>query len=84
MRAPEHAAARVVRALEERPVTVGTFAGRVGEVLNLVAPRGSDALFSLFDRLFPDSEAARGVSAEHQDRGGDAGQHDQHAEQRGR
>jgi hypothetical protein len=50
----------VVRALEDRPVTVDTLAGRVGEVLNLVAPRGSDALFSRFDRLFPDSGAARG------------------------
>ncbi|WP_343061441.1 SDR family NAD(P)-dependent oxidoreductase [Nocardioides luti] len=56
----EHAAARVVRALEDRPVTVGGWPGRVGEVLNLVAPRLSDALFWRFDRAFPDSAAARG------------------------
>ncbi|SDC20158.1 SDR family NAD(P)-dependent oxidoreductase [Nocardioides lianchengensis] len=54
----EQAADRVVRALEDRPITVDTLAGRVGEVLNLVAPRASDALFSRFDRRFPDSRAA--------------------------
>ncbi len=77
----EQAAARVVRALEERPVTVDTVAGRVGEVLNIAAPRLSDALFSRFDRRFPDSRAASG---EHRGRGRDAGDHDQHPEQRGR
>ena len=56
---PEQAAAKVVRALEDRPVTVNTAAGAVGELLNLVAPRVSDALFSRFDRAYPDSEAAR-------------------------
>ena len=56
---PEQAAARVVRALEDRPVTVDTVAGTVGEVLNLVAPRLSDALFWRVDRAFPDSRAAR-------------------------
>lgn len=58
---PEQAAAKVVRALEDRPVTVNTAAGNVGEVLNLVAPRLSDALFSRFDRAWPDSRAARGA-----------------------
>jgi short-subunit dehydrogenase len=58
-KSPEWAAARIVRALEERPVTVSTRSGNVGEVLNLVAPRLSDAMFSRFDRLFPDSAAAR-------------------------
>ena len=57
---PEQAAARIVRALEDRPVTVNTVAGTVGEILNLAAPRLSDALFSRFDRAFPDSRAARG------------------------
>lgn len=55
---PEQAALRVVRALEERPVTVDTLAGRVGEVLNVAAPRLSDAVWSRFDRRFPDSKAA--------------------------
>ena len=40
----EQAAERVVRALEDRPLTVDTVVGRVGEVLNIVAPRLSDAL----------------------------------------
>jgi NAD(P)-dependent dehydrogenase (short-subunit alcohol dehydrogenase family) len=59
---PEQAAAKVVRALEDRPVTVNTAAGTVGEILNLVAPRLSDALFSRFDRAWPDSQAALPVS----------------------
>lgn len=59
----EQAAARVVRALEDRPITVSTVAGRVGEVLNLVAPRLTDALFHRFDRAFDDSGAATGAPA---------------------
>ena len=42
-KSPEQAAALVVRALEDRPVTISTAAGRVGEVLNLLAPRLMDA-----------------------------------------
>jgi len=57
---PERAAAQVLRALEERPLTVNTLAGDVGEVVNLLAPRLSDWLFHRFDRMFPDSKAARG------------------------
>ena len=49
---PERAAARVVRALEDRQVTVNGFAGSVGEVLNLVAPRLADHLFWRFDRAY--------------------------------
>jgi hypothetical protein len=56
----EQAAAQVVRALEDRPVTWDTVAGRVGEVVNIVAPRLSDALMSRFHRSVPDSAAARG------------------------
>jgi len=56
---PEQAAEKVVRALEDRPVTVNTAAGTVGEILNLAAPRLSDALFSRFDRAYADSRAAR-------------------------
>ena len=59
----EQAAARVVRALEDRPVTWDTAAGRVGGVLNVVAPRLSDALMSRFHRRVPDSAAARGGAA---------------------
>jgi NAD(P)-dependent dehydrogenase (short-subunit alcohol dehydrogenase family) len=57
---PAHAAAKVVRALEDRPRTVNNAAGTVAEVLNLVAPRLSDALFHRMHRRFPDSRAARG------------------------
>jgi NAD(P)-dependent dehydrogenase (short-subunit alcohol dehydrogenase family) len=59
---PELAAHRIVRALEDRPLTVNTWAGDVGELLNILAPRLSDWLFHRFDRLFPDSAAAKGVS----------------------
>jgi NAD(P)-dependent dehydrogenase (short-subunit alcohol dehydrogenase family) len=55
---PERAAAKVVRALEDRPLTVDVAAGRVAEVFNLVAPRLSDALFHRMSRRFPDSPAA--------------------------
>ena len=57
---PEQAAARVLRALEERPITVDTVVGRAGEWLGLAAPRLSDALMSRFHRAHPDSAAARG------------------------
>jgi hypothetical protein len=50
----------VLRALEERPVTLNTRAGDVGELVNLLAPRLSDWLFHRFDAMFPDSRAARG------------------------
>ena len=56
----EEAARRVVRALEKRPVHVNTFAGNVGELLNLLTPRLTEWLFHRFDRRFPDSRAARG------------------------
>jgi NAD(P)-dependent dehydrogenase (short-subunit alcohol dehydrogenase family) len=57
---PEQAAVRVVRALEDRPVTVDNAIARIGEALNIVAPRLSDALMSRYDRRYPDSDAARG------------------------
>jgi short-subunit dehydrogenase len=55
---PEQAAAKVVRALEERPITVNTLAGSVAEVLNLVVPRLSDAVSHAASKRFPDSPAA--------------------------
>lgn len=57
---PEQAARRIVRALEDRPLTVNTAAGNIGELLNILAPRLSDWMFHRFDRRFPDSAAARG------------------------
>lgn len=56
---PEQAARRILRALEDRPITLDVVAGRAGEVFNLLAPRLSDALFAGFDALFPDSAAAK-------------------------
>ncbi len=58
-RSPEQAAALVVRALEDRPVTISTAVGRAGEVVNLLAPRLSDAAMALMARRVPDSRAAR-------------------------
>lgn len=57
----EQAAAAVVRVLEDRRVTWDTAAGRIGAVVNVVAPRLSDALMSRFHRAVPDSAAARGA-----------------------
>jgi NAD(P)-dependent dehydrogenase (short-subunit alcohol dehydrogenase family) len=56
---PEEAAERVLRALEDRPITRNVLFGDVVEVLNLVAPRLSDFLFAVADRRVPDSTAAR-------------------------
>ncbi len=58
----EQAAARVVRALEDRPLTVNTLPGNIAEVLNLLAPRASDALQWAIAKRFPDSAAASGAS----------------------
>lgn len=61
---PEQAAALVVRALEDRPLTISTTVGNVSEVLNLVAPRLMDWVAASASRRFPDSAAARGESRE--------------------
>lgn len=61
-RTPDQAAAVVVRACEDRPVTISTLAGRVGEVLNLIAPRLSDAAHAAIDARVPDSPAAGGAA----------------------
>ena len=58
-KSPERAALLVVRALEDRPLTISTAAGRVGEVLNLLAPRAMDAAMALMNARMPDSPAAR-------------------------
>jgi short-subunit dehydrogenase len=56
---PEQAAARVVRALEDRPLTISTAVGNVSELFNLVLPRVSDAVSHHAAKRFPDSPAAR-------------------------
>lgn len=55
---PERAALRVVRALEDRPVTIDTVAGNLAGFFNAVAPRLSDAVSHAAARRFPDSPAA--------------------------
>lgn len=57
---PEQAAALVVRACEDRPLTIGTPVSNLAEVLNLLTPRLMDAVASRASRHFPDSPAARG------------------------
>ena len=57
---PEQAAALVVRALEDRPLTINTLVGDLAEVLNLLAPRLMDAVAAAGARRYPDSPAARG------------------------
>ncbi|WP_246210254.1 SDR family NAD(P)-dependent oxidoreductase [Nocardioides piscis] len=57
---PEHCAERIVRALEDRPVTVNGAVGSFFEVLNLAAPRLSDFIAAEMSRRMPDSAAARG------------------------
>jgi NAD(P)-dependent dehydrogenase (short-subunit alcohol dehydrogenase family) len=57
---PEHAAERVVRALEDRPLTVNTAFANAAEVVNLVAPRLSDLAAAVGHKAFGDSAAARG------------------------
>jgi hypothetical protein len=46
----DEAAVRVVRALEDRPVSWNITAGRAGDVLNLVAPRLADYVMHRSDR----------------------------------
>jgi NAD(P)-dependent dehydrogenase (short-subunit alcohol dehydrogenase family) len=55
---PEQAAQRIVRALEDRPLTIDTAVGRFAELFNLAAPRLSDAVVHHVSRRFPDSRAA--------------------------
>lgn len=55
---PEQAAAKVLRALEDRPLTMGTALSNAGEIANLMVPRGMDLAFAVAHRRMPDSRAA--------------------------
>jgi len=55
---PEQAAERIVRGLEDRPLTISTTVGRVSEFLNLAVPRLSDAVSHHASKRFPESSAA--------------------------
>lgn len=59
-KSPERAAELVVRALEDRPITLGTPVAGALEVFNLALPRLSDFVSANLSQLFPDSAAARG------------------------
>lgn len=59
-RTPEQAAAMVVRALEERPLTVSTLVGWAGQVGEIVAPGLMERAFALAATRTRDSKAARG------------------------
>ncbi|OIJ24494.1 SDR family NAD(P)-dependent oxidoreductase [Nocardioides luteus] len=59
---PEECAERVVRALEDRPVTVDGAFGSVFEILNIVAPRLADLAMAVSHARTPDSAAARGAA----------------------
>lgn len=61
-RTPEQAAAMVVRALEERPLTVSTIVGWAGQVGELVAPGLMERAFAFAASRMKDSKAARGES----------------------
>ena len=63
-KSPEEAAGLVVRALEDRPISISTVVGNVGEVFGWVAPRLSDAVMALMDSRMPDSRAARGLRSD--------------------
>jgi len=60
---PEQAARKVVRALEDRPITMNVAVGTASELINLVVPRLSDFTMATLDRLLPDSAAAKGADA---------------------
>jgi hypothetical protein len=51
---------QVVRALEERPLTVDRWIGRLGEWVGILTPRFSDSVMYRYDQQRPDSAAARG------------------------
>ncbi|MGN6721502.1 MAG: SDR family NAD(P)-dependent oxidoreductase [Marmoricola sp.] len=61
---PEQAAELVLKALEDRPLTMGTFVSNAGELFGLLAPRFSDALMAEMHRRMPDSRAALGASSD--------------------
>lgn len=60
---PDQAAALIVRACEDRPLTISTAVGNIAEVLNLAVPRLMDAIAAAASSRYPDSPAARGEQA---------------------
>jgi short-subunit dehydrogenase len=61
---PYVVAERVVRALEDRPVTVNTAFANAAELVNIATPRVADLLMALEHRASRDSAQARGTAKE--------------------
>jgi NAD(P)-dependent dehydrogenase (short-subunit alcohol dehydrogenase family) len=57
---PDEAAEMVVDALTDRPKTISTRLGTLGQVSYAVAPKAVDAVLHVAYRVFPDSKAAGG------------------------
>lgn len=69
---PDEAAEMITEAMITRPKKVATKLGNFGELLYAIAPKASDAILNTGYKLFPESDAARGVvagdvTAEHAD-----------------
>ncbi len=58
----DEAAAKVVRALEDRPVSWSTGMGRVTEAMSLFAPRLTELMMYRYGASAPDSAQARGTA----------------------
>ena len=71
---PEWAAAMVVRGLIERPQRIDDPLGTLGEWGSVFAPGIKTRLLSRFNRLYPDSAAARGALPDSRDSAGPIGE----------
>jgi NAD(P)-dependent dehydrogenase (short-subunit alcohol dehydrogenase family) len=65
---PEEAAEMIAKAMVDRPKKVATRLGNFGELLYAVAPKASDSILNTAYKLFPDSQAAKGKTAEGRDK----------------
>lgn len=61
---PDEAAEMITEAMITRPKKVATKLGNFGELLYAIAPKASDAILNTGYKLFPESDAARGVAAD--------------------
>ncbi|HEX3240261.1 MAG TPA: SDR family oxidoreductase [Solirubrobacterales bacterium] len=65
---PEEAAEMIAKAMVNKPKKVATKLGNFGELLYAVAPKASDSILNTAYKLFPDSQAAKGKTAEGRDK----------------
>jgi NAD(P)-dependent dehydrogenase (short-subunit alcohol dehydrogenase family) len=61
---PDDAAALIAKAIVEKPKKIATRLGNFGELLYDVAPKATDVILNRGYKLFPDSKAAKGETAE--------------------